>query len=169
MPTKTLMRLLAVVAAFSIVAAACGDDDDEGAVGPADCELNEVDGDLAIFNWAEYLDPEELDAFAAELFDRFGPLPDEAENLLETIALKALCRQAGVEKLEAGPKGAVVSFHKMNFANPPGLVDFLTAQNGTARLRPDHKLVFMRNWQTASERFDGVRYLMKELASIAAG
>ena len=66
MPTKTLMRLLAVVAAFSIVAAACGDDDDEGAVGPADCELNEVDGDLAIFNWAEYLDPEELDAFAAE-------------------------------------------------------------------------------------------------------
>ena len=114
-------------------------------------------------------DRHEIDAFAAELFDRFGPLPDETENLLETIALKALCRQAGVEKLEAGPKGAVVSFHKMNFANPPGLVDFLTAQNGTARLRPDHKLVFMRNWQTASERFDGVRYLMKELASIAAG
>jgi spermidine/putrescine-binding protein len=66
MKASKLLRLLAVVAALSVVAAACGDSDDEGVVGPADCELNETDGDLAIFNWAEYLDPEELDAFAAE-------------------------------------------------------------------------------------------------------
>ena len=54
--------------------------------------------------------PEEIEAFAAELIDRFGPLPQEVENLLEIIAVKQLCRIAGVEQIDAGPKGAVLVF-----------------------------------------------------------
>ena len=46
----------------------------------------------------------EIDAFAAELVDRFGKMPAEAEFLLKTIALKLLCRAAGVEKIDAGEK-----------------------------------------------------------------
>ncbi len=33
-------------------------------------------------------DRREIDGFAAELIDRFGPLPAEVENLLEIIAIK---------------------------------------------------------------------------------
>ena len=40
-------------------------------------------------------------AFAAELIDRFGPLPSEVENLLKIIAIKRACREAGVEKSDA--------------------------------------------------------------------
>jgi transcription-repair coupling factor (superfamily II helicase) len=110
---------------------------------------------------------DEIEAFAAELIDRFGPLPQEAENLLQVVALKKLCRQAGVGKIEAGPKGAVVSFRKDRHDNPAGLVAWLTAQQGTAKLRPDHRLVFMRAWHDPKDRLEGVRYLLGELARVA--
>jgi transcription-repair coupling factor (superfamily II helicase) len=109
----------------------------------------------------------ELEAFAAELIDRFGPLPDEVENLLQTVALKKVCRVAGIEKVEAGLKGAVLSFHNNEFANPAGLVEWITSHQGTAKLRPDHKIVFMRQWADSKERLKGVRYLIGKLAEIA--
>jgi transcription-repair coupling factor (superfamily II helicase) len=116
---------------------------------------------------AALMDPREIDAFAAELVDRFGSLPTEVENLLDIIAIKRLCRAAGIEKVEAGPKGAVLSFHQNRFANPAGLVDFLQAQAGTAKLRTDQKLVVMRSWETDKERLTGVRRLLEQLAKIA--
>ncbi len=116
---------------------------------------------------AALLEPREIDAFAAELVDRFGALPREVENLLDIIAIKQLCRAAGIEKVEAGPKGAVLSFHQNRFANPVGLVDFLQAQAGTAKLRTDQKLVVMRSWESDKERLTGVRRLLEQLAKIA--
>ena len=65
---------------------------------------------------------------AAELIDRFGPLPEEVENLLQVIAIKRLCRAAGVEKVDAGPKGAVVAFHKNEFAKPAELIAFIASR-----------------------------------------
>ena len=110
----------------------------------------------------------EIEAFAAELIDRFGSLPVEVENLLEIVAVKQLSKAAGVGKVDAGPKGAVISFHNDDFVNPAGLVQFITAQTGTAKLRPDQKLVFMRGWDDPASRLAGVRHLLKELAAIAA-
>ena len=109
----------------------------------------------------------EIDAFAAELIDRFGPLPDEAENLLKTVALKTLCRRAGVEKIEAGARGAVVSFRNDHFANPAGLVEWITANAPAAKLRPDHKLVLMGDWEAPAERLEGAKSLLGDLARIA--
>ncbi|MBO6784232.1 MAG: transcription-repair coupling factor, partial [Alphaproteobacteria bacterium] len=118
---------------------------------------------------AALVDPADIEAFAAELIDRFGPIPDEVENLLEAITLKRLCRDAGVEKLDAGPKGAVVTFRENAFANPSGLVSFITEQAGTVQLRPDHKLVYRRDWTDNQKRMTGVRRLMRRLAEIARG
>ncbi|MGE5202208.1 MAG: TRCF domain-containing protein, partial [Acidobacteriota bacterium] len=117
---------------------------------------------------AALLDQREIDAFAAELVDRFGPLPPEVENLLDIIAIKRLCRAAGIEKVEAGPKGAVLSLHENRFANPLGLVEFLQAQAGTAKLRTDQKLLVMRAWENAKDRLVGVRHLLEKLSAIAA-
>ncbi len=117
---------------------------------------------------ADLHDRAALDAFAAELIDRFGPLPPEVDNLLETVAIKQLCREAGVERLEAGPKGAVVSFRDNAFANPAGLVAFLGRQAGSVKLRPDHKLVYRRGWEKTDSRLAGVRHLLGQLAAIAA-
>ena len=47
----------------------------------------------------------ESEALAVELVDRFGKLPAEVENLLETVALKRACREAGVEKARCRAEG----------------------------------------------------------------
>ncbi|HYP62460.1 MAG TPA: TRCF domain-containing protein, partial [Acidocella sp.] len=93
---------------------------------------------------------EESEALAAELADRFGPLPAEVENLLETVALKRACRNANVEKLDAGPKGMVIAFRKNDFANPTGLIQWMSSRGGTVKLRPDQKLVVARDMDVAA-------------------
>jgi transcription-repair coupling factor (superfamily II helicase) len=110
----------------------------------------------------------EIDSFAAELIDRFGPLPREVDNLLGIVAIKGLCRDAGVERVEAGPKGAVLTFRGDSFANPAGIVEFIQGESGTAKLRPDHRLVYRRDWAEPERRLAGVQYLLARLAEIAA-
>ncbi|HEC90171.1 MAG TPA: transcription-repair coupling factor, partial [Alphaproteobacteria bacterium] len=112
---------------------------------------------------------DEIDALAGEIIDRFGQLPEEVENLLRTVEIKGLAKAAGVEKVDAGPKGAVISFRNDDFTNPAGLVDFITRQAaGRARLRPDHKLVVKGDWGDVAERVKGVRRLLEGLAEVAA-
>ncbi len=109
----------------------------------------------------------EIEAFAAEMIDRFGPLPREVEQLLKVVAIKALCRKANVEKLEAGPKGIIISFRDNFFANPQGLVRYLTQQGPEARMRPDHRLVFIRDFEDPLVRLDATRVILRALAAIA--
>jgi transcription-repair coupling factor (superfamily II helicase) len=108
----------------------------------------------------------ESEAMAAELVDRFGPLPEEVENLLSVVALKRLCREAGVEKLDCGPKGMVLTFRGNAFRNPAGLVAWLDKQNGLIRLRPDHKLALVRD-MTVATRLRTARDILGALASLA--
>ncbi len=91
----------------------------------------------------------ESEAMAAELVDRFGDLPEEVGNLLQVVALKRLCRESGVEKLDAGPKGMVLSFRGNKFRNPAGLITWLAKKSGLVRLRPDHKLAIVRDMNVA--------------------
>ncbi len=114
------------------------------------------------------IEKSELEAFAAELIDRFGPLPDEVQNLLHVMEIKHLCKQAGVEKLEVGPKGAVVSFREDSFARPEKLIALIQRQAGILQLRPDHKLVYRRSWETSKLRTEGARRFVGALAKIAA-
>ncbi len=118
---------------------------------------------------AHLLEKSEIDAFAAELIDRFGPLPDAVDNLLQVITIKQMCRRAGVEKVEAGPKGAVLAFRQNRFAAPDALVEFIQKNAGTVKLRPDHRLVLMRPWADPRVRTKGVQKLLEELAALAAG
>ncbi|MDE1972732.1 MAG: transcription-repair coupling factor, partial [Hyphomicrobiales bacterium] len=74
---------------------------------------------------SEIEDDRDIEAFAAELVDRFGPLPGEVEHLLQVVGIKALCRRANVERIEVGPKGAVLSFRDNIFANPEGLIAYI--------------------------------------------
>ena len=104
----------------------------------------------------------ETEAMAAELVDRFGALPPEVDNLLQVVALKRACREAGVEKLEAGPKGMVLAFRGNAFRNPAGLVSWLATKGGLVKLRPDHKLAIVREMDVATR----VRMARDTLASL---
>jgi transcription-repair coupling factor (superfamily II helicase) len=116
---------------------------------------------------ADLVDAGEIDAFGAELIDRFGKLPDEVEHLLKIVFIKTLCRRANVEKVDAGPKGAVVSFRNNIFANPAGLIADIGKQGSSARIRPDQTIVLMRDWKQAEDRLKGVAALLLRLAQLA--
>jgi transcription-repair coupling factor (superfamily II helicase) len=110
----------------------------------------------------------EIEAMAAELADRFGKLPAEAETLLQVVLLKQLCRQAGVEKLDVGPKGIVLGFRGNRFADPAALVQWVAGQGGAVKLRPDHKLAFAQEMPFEA-RVRESRKLLAALAEVAQG
>jgi transcription-repair coupling factor (superfamily II helicase) len=122
---------------------------------------------------AEIEDEREIDGFAAEMVDRFGKLPVEVEHLLQIVTIKALCRRANVEKLDAGPKGVVVSFRDNTFNNPEGLIAFIREQGSEAKMRADPKdaknqqLIFFDDWERPEERLKGSMAILRKLASIA--
>ncbi|HEY0312566.1 MAG TPA: transcription-repair coupling factor, partial [Allosphingosinicella sp.] len=110
--------------------------------------------------------PAEIEPFAAEMIDRFGKIPDETDNLLKIIEVKMNCRIAQVVKLDVGPKGALVHFHNDSFPDLPGLLNYVQRLKGTAKLRPDSKLVIQRPWPDPKSRINGAVQLSRGLARI---
>jgi transcription-repair coupling factor (superfamily II helicase) len=108
-----------------------------------------------------------IESFAAELIDRFGKLPDEVRHLLDIVEIKGLCRLAGVEQIDAGPKGAVIAFRNKSFANPEGLIAFIRDEGAKVKLQPDHRLIYYANWPESEQRLAGARKLLQRLVEIA--
>src|SRR5439155_968782 len=68
-----------------------------------DAYVPEVNQRLAFYKrLAGAVSDPEVDDLRGELVDRFGPLPEEAEQLLDIVHLRVAARRLGVEKLEAG-------------------------------------------------------------------
>ncbi|HUN13168.1 MAG TPA: helicase-related protein, partial [Rhabdaerophilum sp.] len=109
----------------------------------------------------------EIEGFAAEMIDRFGPLPPEIGQLMKIVAIKLLCRRAHVEKVDAGPKGIIVGFRNNSFANPNGLVKYVTEKGPGAKVRPDMKIVFVGDYADPVARLEATRKLMTDIARIA--
>ena len=109
----------------------------------------------------------EIEGFAAEMIDRFGPLPPEIGQLMKIVAIKLLCRRAHVEKVDAGPKGIIIAFKDNSFANPNGLVKYVTEKGTTAKVRPDMKIVFAGAFEDPAVRLKATQVLMTDIARIA--
>jgi transcription-repair coupling factor (superfamily II helicase) len=109
----------------------------------------------------------DIEGFAAEMVDRFGPVPAPTENLLRLIEIKQNAMIAQVSKIEVGPRGALVSFHENRPPNVPGLLAYVEKLGGVAKLRPDSKLVITRNWADPKAKLSGCLQLSKGLANIA--
>jgi transcription-repair coupling factor (superfamily II helicase) len=109
-----------------------------------------------------------IDAFAAELIDRFGTLPEETANLMKIVEVKLNLKQAMVAKLDIGPKGAVITFADGGFPDLGGLLGYIDRLKGSAKLRPDSKMTVARDWPTADARLNGALQLSRGLARVAA-
>jgi transcription-repair coupling factor (superfamily II helicase) len=123
---------------------------------------------LGLYKRLSTLDTDaDIRSFGAELVDRFGPAPPEVDQLLAVVGIKALCRRANVEKVDAGPKGVIVAFRDNAFANPEGLVRYVGEQGSLAKVRPDMRIVFIRDFDEEEERLKGTTTILRNLARIA--
>jgi transcription-repair coupling factor (superfamily II helicase) len=112
---------------------------------------------------AQLKTPEDIDAFRIELRDRFGPIPQETLNLLETVLLKNLCKSLNIHKLEGGPKGILIFFYENFFPKSDVIFMFIHENLGTIKLRPDQKMVILRSWATTTDRIKGLQKLLGRL------
>ena len=113
-------------------------------------------------------DREGVDAFAAEMIDRFGKLPQETQNVLQIVETKINCRKACVAKLDVGAKGAVVTFAPSGFPDLAGLLAYVERLKGQARLRPDSKMIVSRDWPTGEARLNGALQISRGLMRVVA-
>jgi len=109
----------------------------------------------------------EREGFAAELIDRFGPLPEEVESLMQVVAIKAMCKRAGISKIDAGPKGAVATFRDHAFEDPGALVELMTKRPQDYKLRPDNTLVLRGDFPDVEFRLKGVQRLLAPVVDAA--
>ncbi len=129
--------------------------------------VSDLDVRMSLYRRAAgLLDEDEIQAFTAELIDRFGPLPEPVENLLTVIRLKRACVAAGVARVDAGPKGVVVGFHNNTFAAPDKLLAFIAREKGTVKLRPDQKVVFLRVLEGREAVLKGIRGVLEVLQGL---
>jgi transcription-repair coupling factor (superfamily II helicase) len=110
---------------------------------------------------------EEREALAAELIDRFGPLPDEAKQLLRIVGVKASCKTACIERIDIGPKGCVLTLRDNRFPNPAGLVGLIQKNHATWKIRPDQKIVVKGDWPTSEDRLKVAERITTDLARVA--
>ena len=113
-------------------------------------------------------DKAEIEAMAAEMIDRFGPLPAATTNLIRLIEIKHQALVANIAKIDVGAQGTLVTFHNDDFPDPAGLLAYVDRLKGTAKLRPDMKLVISRAWTDPQSRLNGLFQLTKGLSRIAA-
>jgi transcription-repair coupling factor (superfamily II helicase) len=100
------------------------------------------------------------------MIDRFGPLPEEVEHLFRIVAIKHLCRIASVEKIEAGPKGATISFRTTPIpTRRAGASHHRTCRHHEGAPRSEGR--GDADWPTPESRLKGPKALLNQLARLA--
>jgi transcription-repair coupling factor (superfamily II helicase) len=116
---------------------------------------------------AEMTEGEDVSSFAAELVDRFGPLPQEVSYLIAVLGIKLLCKKAGIDRIDAGPKGAVISFRGNAFAAPDKLLAYVDKHIRFFKVRPDMKLVYTHEWKDDADKITRLRTMAEDIAKLA--
>ena len=110
---------------------------------------------------------DEIQAFAAELVDRFGKLPTEVENLLSIVSIKIMAKRAHIAQFDIGPKGGLISFYKNQPPKPEKLLAFLQKNFSQLKLRPDQKLTILSGAETPQRRIELAKGIMAELVALS--
>ncbi len=108
----------------------------------------------------------ELFDMREELIDRFGAIPVEVENLLQTIEIKQLCYVANVAKIDAGSKGILLTFRNNKFEAADKLLDLVYNSFGVLKIRPDQKLFFERDLSSYETRMQMIKKLINQLVEL---
>jgi transcription-repair coupling factor (superfamily II helicase) len=102
---------------------------------------------------ARVADAGELDAFVAEVEDRFGPPPPEARALLEIAAVRLAAAAARIARIDAGP-AAIALTPRRDFSGAPGAAGLVAKGD---------RLLLAERIEDARERLDRLRDVLEAL------
>jgi transcription-repair coupling factor (superfamily II helicase) len=126
----------------------------------------EVNQRLALYKRLAAADrPETVADLQAELADRFGPLPEVAVQLLDTVRIRVAARALAIEKVEVGEGKALITFSPRTAVDPQRLVQAIQRSRGRLRLRREFTVeaaVARGEWGAVR---DSVLGLLAELAA----
>ncbi|MCQ2965225.1 MAG: transcription-repair coupling factor [Alphaproteobacteria bacterium] len=117
---------------------------------------------------ADIQDVSEINNLKFEMENRFGKIPKEFENLIEVIIIKIECKKINIEKIEAGTNGALITFHNNLFANPAGLIKFITLNNKKISVRSDQKILCLQKWDEPEKQLRGIQQIVSILSKISS-
>ena len=101
-----------------------------------------------------------------ELIDRFGAIPTEVDNLLKTVEIKIICYQAGIEKVDAGAKGILLTLRGNNFARPEKLMELIFSSFGVIKVRPDQKIFIEKDLSEYTVRVDSIKKYVNQIKNL---
>jgi transcription-repair coupling factor (superfamily II helicase) len=111
-------------------------------------------------------DDEEVSRIRDEVLDRYGSLPQQAENLFEVIRVKILCRAIGIAAVDLARGEIVLQVAEKSRVDPQRLIHLLGQPGLGLRVSPDHKIFAPAPTLTAGPApiFEAAQGLLQKLA-----
>jgi transcription-repair coupling factor (superfamily II helicase) len=110
-------------------------------------------------------DDVEIDRIRDELLDRYGTLPEEAENLFEVIRLKTRARRLGIAAIDLAKGEIVLTAADQSQVDPQRLLDLLHHAGAGMRVAPDRKIYARAPRGDTGELFAATRNLLANLGA----
>ena len=108
--------------------------------------------------------PEELDEIRGELAECYGPLPQEADNLLRVISIRNRLKPLSAKKMGYDGKYFYLYFRETSPIDPARIISLTRKKIKDLRFTPDFKLFMPARAATATEILDQADELLKMLA-----
>ena len=106
----------------------------------------------------------EMDALRDELEDRYGPVPEEVERLLDYMRVRRLAEKALVQSIERDRHGIAIKFHPKTPIQPHKLVETVSTYPGLS-VSPGGELRLQSAGVSHEEVLSSVQALLRDLAS----
>jgi transcription-repair coupling factor (superfamily II helicase) len=99
----------------------------------------------------------EFDLLYAEIWEKFGSIPPELDNLFILIKIQLHCKAANIVKLAIGSSGLTFSFYKNRCKDAAILLQYLQSDelkdaNWVPKIRSDHTIVMIKKWKRIEDR-----------------
>ncbi len=106
-----------------------------------------------------FKDPAELDEIKVELIDRFGPLPEQAENLFHVLKIKHKAKRHNIKSIVMNEEYADIKFNQHSPEFYARLIQLVQKKPDTFKPLPNDGLRYSGDFIQAAQRIDAIHHL----------